>query len=121
MAETGASLQIQEQIAALSRVTHHHDQTLQEIQKQLQSINAFMQKTVEAEDKRNSSSGLRGHAASTELTLVNPSKPLKLEFSKFQGEDPSCWIYRANEFFLSTLHQSIRRYLWYLITWTGRH
>jgi len=97
--------------AALSRVTDHHDQTVQEIQKQLQSINAFMQKMAQAEDKRHSSSGLQGHAASTELTLVDPSKPLKLEFPKFQGEDPSCWIYRANEFFLSTIHQSIRRYL----------
>lgn len=81
----------------------------------------YMQKMAEAEDKRHSSSGLRGHAASTELTLVNPSKPLKLEFPKFQGEDPSCWIYRVNEFYLSTIHQSIKRYLWHLITWMGRH
>ena len=37
---------------ALSKITDCHEHTQQEIQKQLQAINSFMQRMVEAEEKR---------------------------------------------------------------------
>ena len=52
MAETRAQSQNTEKIATLSKVLEHHKQTLQEIQKQLQAINVFMQRMVEAEENK---------------------------------------------------------------------
>lgn len=52
MAKTCAQSQNSKQIAALSKVSKHHEQTLQEIQKQLQAINVFMQRMVEAKEKK---------------------------------------------------------------------
>ena len=54
MTETHSNIQNSEKIATLSKVADSHEQTLQEIHKQLQTIIGFMQKLVEVEDKRQS-------------------------------------------------------------------
>ena len=90
---------------ALSKITDCHEHTQQEIQKQLQAINSFMQRMVEAEEKRQvspmhgSSALLTNNANNLELSTMNYIKNLILEFLRFQGEDPTCWDYRANQFF----------------------
>ena len=106
MAETRAQSQNTEKIAALSKASEQHEQTLQEIQKQLQAINVFMQRMVEAEEKKQRSSNLgsKGLLVNSNLGVSEPSsmnliKNLKLEFPRFQGEDPTCWLYRARQFF----------------------
>ena len=54
MTETRSNIQNSKKIAALSKIADSHEQTLQEIQMQLQTIIRFMQKLVEVEDKRQS-------------------------------------------------------------------
>ena len=65
-----------------------------------------MQKWVESEEKRQQSPSSRGYLVNTtsnttaqEPLLISPIKNLKLEFPRFQGEDPTCWVYWANKFF----------------------
>lgn len=106
MAETRAQSQKTKKIAALSKVSEHHEQTLQEIQRQLQTINVFMQRMVEAEEKKQQSpnSGskailVNNNLGNSESSSMNLIKNLKLEFPRFQGEDPTCWVYDAKKFF----------------------
>ena len=106
MTETRSNSQKSEKIAAFSKVTNSHEQTLQGIQKQLQSLTTFMQKWVKFEEKRQQSPSPRGYLVNTtsnttaqEPLLINPIKNLKLEFPRFQGEDPTYWVYRENQFF----------------------
>ena len=35
----------------------------------------------------------------SEFLSMNSFKNLKLEFPRFRGEDPTCWVYKANQFF----------------------
>jgi len=89
----------------MSKVLDCHEQTLQEIQKQLQTLNSLMQRIAENEEKQlnspiNGSQALQiGNANNLESSLVCTIKNLKLEFPRFHGEDPTCWIYKTNQFF----------------------
>ena len=47
MTETRSNSQNSEKIATMSKVLDYHEQTLQEIHKQLQTINSFMQRIAE--------------------------------------------------------------------------
>ena len=65
-----------------------------------------MQKWVESEEKRQQSPSSGGclvnntsNTTTQEPLLISPIKNLKLEFPRFQGEDPTCWVYQANQFF----------------------
>ena len=51
MIETHSNSQNSEKIIALTRVSKNHEHALQEIQKQLQVINGFMQRMVETKEK----------------------------------------------------------------------
>ena len=82
-----------------------------------------MQRIVENEEKClhspiNGSRALQiGNANNLESSLVSSIKNLKLEFPRFQGEDPTCWIYKTNQFFSyhNTLeHQKVIIALCYL-------
>ena len=65
-----------------------------------------MQRMVEAKEKRQQASSsspqallVNSHVGNSESLPVNFIKNLKLEFPRFQGEDPTCWVYRAKQFF----------------------
>ena len=95
-----------EKIAALARISKNHEHALQEIQKQLQTIAGFMQKVVETEEKcqqiPNSSSRallINNNRRNLESSPLNSIKNLRLDFPRFHGEDPTCWVYKANQFF----------------------
>ena len=94
-----------EKLAALAKISKNHEHALQEIQKQLQTITGFMQRIAEAEDKCHiSNSGLRailinGNGGNPDSSPFNSLKNLKLDFPRFRGEDPTCWVYKANQFF----------------------
>nr|XP_023922229.1 uncharacterized protein LOC112033677 [Quercus suber] len=95
-----------EKIAALAMVSENHEHALQEIQKQLQAITGFMQRVAEAEDKHqqipNSSSRallINNNGGNLESSPLNSIMNLKLDFPRFHGEDPTYWVYRANQFF----------------------
>ena len=95
-----------EKLAALAKISENHEHALQEIQKQLQTIAGFMQKVVETEDKRQQipNSGSRAllinnNEGNSESSTLNSIKNLRLEFPRFHGEDPTCWVYKANQFF----------------------
>ena len=103
MAEAQLASHNSENIAALAKVTDQHDIILEEIQKQLQSLNQFMQKIIEAEDRRKFVP--RDHHATNDSTTaesfyMNLGKPLKLDFPRFQGEDPASCILSYSVFFL---------------------
>ena len=51
MIETRSNSQNFEKIATMSKILNCHEQTLQEIQKKLQTLNSFMQRIVENEEK----------------------------------------------------------------------
>ena len=95
-----------EKLAALAKISENHEHALQEIQKQLQTIAGFMQKVVETEDKRQQipNSGSRAllinnNGGNSESLTLNSIKNLRLEFPRFHEEDPTCWVYKANQFF----------------------
>ena len=94
-----------EKIASLAKVFENHEHALQEIQKQLQTITRFMQRIANLEDKRHiSNSGSRailinGNGGNPDSSPFNSLKNLKLDFPRFRGEDPTCWVYKANQFF----------------------
>ena len=106
MIETHSNSQNSEKITALTRVSENHEHALQEIQKQLQVINGFMQRMVETKEKRqqdpNSGSHallVNNHVGNSDSLPQHSIKNLKLEFSRFHGEDPICWVYKANQYF----------------------
>ena len=91
-----------EKIAALSKVFENHKHALQEIQKQLQTITEFMQRIVEVETISNSNSRdllINSNGGNLESSHFNSLKNLKLDFPRFCGKDPTCWVYKANQFF----------------------
>lgn len=105
MIETQSNSQKSEKIAALSKILENHEYALQENQKQLQAINIFMQRLAEAEEKHQQSPNqgsralIANNLGAQEPSMVNPIKNLKLKFPCFQGEDLTCWMFRANQFF----------------------
>ena len=113
-----------EKIAALARISKNHEHALQEIQKQLQTIAGFMQKVVETEEKcqqiPNSSSRallINNNRRNLESSSLNSIKNLRLDFPRFHGEDPTCWVYKANQCFSyhNTLeHQKVMIALYHL-------
>ena len=102
-----AEKQNSEKLAALAKIFENHEHALQEIQKQLQTIAGFMQKVTETEDKHqqipNSGSQallINNNGGNSESSTFNSIKNIRLEFPRFHGEDPTCWVYKANQFFL---------------------
>ena len=82
-----------------------------------------MQRMVEAEEKRQvspmhgSSALFTNNANNLKPSTMNYIKNLILEFLRFQGEDPTCWDYRANQYFSyhNTLeHQKVIMALYHL-------
>ena len=55
MTETRSNSQNFEKIAALSKITDNHEQTLRKIKKQLQTLTTFMQKWADFEEQRQQS------------------------------------------------------------------
>ena len=102
----------------MSKVLDCHEQTLQEIQKQLQTLNSFMQRIAENEERclnspNNGSRALQiGNTTNLESSSVCTIKNLKLDFPRFHGEDPTCWISKPISSFHSMVLQNIRKYLW---------
>ena len=42
---------------------------------------------------------VNNNGGNLESLSLNSLKNLKLEFPRFHGEDPTCWVYKANQFF----------------------
>ena len=65
-----------------------------------------MQKWADSKEQCQKSSPSRGYLVNTtvnnegyEQLPLGPIQNLRLEFPRFQGKDPTCWIYRDNQFF----------------------
>ena len=63
--ETRSNSQNSKKIAALSKITDNHEQTLQEVKKQLQILTIFMQKWADSEEQCQKSSPSRGYLVNT--------------------------------------------------------
>ena len=58
-------------------------------------------------------------------TLLPASRPMKLEFPRFFGEDPASWVYKANQYFryyntpigeklmLASFHMEVEALIWF--------
>ena len=63
--ETRSNSQNSKKIAALSKIIDSHEQTLQEVKKQLQFLTTFMKKWADFEEQRQKSSPSRGYLVNT--------------------------------------------------------
>ena len=105
MTKTWSNSQNTEKITTMSKVLDCHEQTLQEIQKQLQTLNSFMQRIAENEERHlnspnNGSRTLQiGNTTNLESSPVCTIENWMLDFPQFDGADPTCWIYKTNQLF----------------------
>lgn len=101
MTETRTSSQNFEKITTLTKISETREHALQEIHKQLRAINVFMQRMAENDEKRqqspnSGSRALTSNANNLDSLAIHSIKNMKLEFPRFHGEDPTCWVYRTN-------------------------
>jgi hypothetical protein len=61
-------------------------------------MNEAIKKLTDAQERRPEPNRIQEHAIG-DAPIINLPKPIKIEFPKFKGEDPSCWVYEANQFF----------------------
>ena len=100
MTETRSTAYINESIASLHTTTDHHAHSLQEITKQLSAISIALQKLTEAEEKRQQPSSPKTPSSqAVSLPLQSLAKSVRLEFPRFRGDDPTTWVYKANQYF----------------------
>ena len=111
MAETRATIILNETITSLKSTTDHHNKDIQEIHKitsiHTRTLNEMSQQLATFLQKLNASE-------SVDHNLENPYKPedrnshksvsrfyrlVKLDFPRFSGEEPTSWIYKANQYF----------------------
>ena len=75
-----------------------HSQHFQEVQQQLGVI---LHKLFNSDSEKSSAHTPRSNKdilSNNILTLTFP-KSIKLEFPKFRGEEPTAWVYKANQYF----------------------
>ena len=107
MAETRATAATNEALASLRHTSNHnakdiqemrtiqeiHTHTLNEMNQQLASL---LQRLGASDQGGVPNSGLNRGSGSSGITL---SRPVRLEFLRFFGEDPASWVYKANQYF----------------------
>ena len=107
MAETRATVATNEALASLRHTSDHnakdiqemrtiqeiHTRTLNEMNQQLASL---LQRLGASDQGGVPNSRLNRGSGSSGITL---SRPVRLEFPRFFGEDPASWVYKANQYF----------------------
>ena len=111
MAETRSTIvATQEALASLQTASDHHGKEIQEM-RTIQEVhtctmNEMNQQLAILVQRRNGSDqgGLPQSSTYDEHRNVNSStmamtRPMRLEFLRFSGEDPASWVYKANQYF----------------------
>ena len=114
MTETRSNSVNTEKITMMSKVLDCHEQTLQEIQKKLQTLHSFMQRIAENEEKRlnspmNKSRALQiGNVNNLESSSGCTIKNLKLEFPSSMVKIQLVGSIRPISSFHTIVHLNIR-------------
>ena len=110
MAETPASATTNEAITSLRSTTDHHTKELQEMRtiqeidthtlnEMSQQLTTILQKLSSLDQGGSFQSPRIGENQSPNSSLLHMSRPMRLEFPKFSGEEPASWMYKANQYF----------------------
>ena len=111
MAETRSStIATQEAIAGFRTMSDHHGKEIQEMRTiqeiHTRTMNKMTQQLAILVQWRNDSvqGGLPQSPTNVEARNANSStmalsRPVRLEFPRFSGEDPASWIYKTNQYF----------------------
>ena len=111
MAETrSTTAATQEALALLRTASDHHGKEIQEMRTiqevHTRTMNEMNQQLAILVQRRNGSDqgGLPQSPTNGESRYVNSStmalsRPVKLEFPRFSGEDPASWVCKANQYF----------------------
>ena len=111
MAETRATAILNETIATLKSTTDHHNKDIQEIHKitsiHTRTLNEMSQQLATILQKLNAPESVdHNHENPYRLedrdchqSVSGFSRPVKLDFPRFSGEEPTSWIYKANQYF----------------------
>ena len=112
MAETRSSSFLNEKVNALSSVIEQHDQEFCIVHQKLDAVTSLLEALSETmqgitEAGNNWQQRPQSSPPRTSSTIVtNPQqdsviipKVVRLEFPRFKGENPSSWVYKANQFF----------------------
>ena len=108
MAKTQSTAILNETIASLKSTTDHHNKDIQEIHKitsihtrtlneMSQQLATFLQKLNASESvDHNLENPYRPEDHNCHQSVSGFSRPVKLDFPRFSGEEPTSWIYKAN-------------------------
>ena len=110
MAETRSQAVLNESIVSLCKASDHHAKDIEEIHKithihtrtlneMNQQLNAILQKLNSLEATRQRQTPRNHEIQSNTSTILAIPKPLRLEFPRFSGEEPTGWVYKANQYF----------------------
>ena len=111
MTETRSITILNETIASLKSTTDHHNKDIQEIYKitnihthilneMSQQLATILQKLNASESVEHSPGNSHTLEAHNYHNLVSSmSRPVKQDFPRFCGEEPTFWIYKANQYF----------------------
>ena len=120
MAETRATAILNETIASLKSTTDHHNKDIQEIHKitsiYTRTLNEMSQQSATILQKLNASENVdhnlenpyRPEDRNCHQSVSRFSRPVKLDFPRFSGEEPTSWIYKANQYSDITRFQNRR-------------
>ena len=108
MTETHSTATMNEAIASLRTTLDHHTKDIQEIYQTRnvhtrtlgemnQQLALVLQKLSSNEDNRPCSP--QAHSPQPSSAIVCASRPMKLKFPRFWGENPIAWIYKATQYF----------------------
>ena len=136
MTETRASATmnlVNEAIASLCMTSDHHDKDIQEIQKiqgiHTRTLNEMNQNFHTILQKLNStyvnSHTPQRNTSQNQKFVLTLARPVKLEFPRFSGDDPSSWVNKANQYFgyyqtpitekllIASFHMDLEALIWF--------
>ena len=111
MAETrSTTAATQEALASLRTTSDHHGKEIQEMRTIQEvhtcTLNKMNQQLAILVQRRNGSdqgglpqSPTYGEPRNANSSTMALSRPVRLEFPRFSGEDPASWVYKANQYF----------------------
>ena len=111
MTGTRSTTILNETIASLKSTTDHHNKDIQEIHKitsihtrtlneMSQQLATILQKLSTIDNAEPNSKNSHIPKAHNCHNLVSSlSRPVKLDFPRFYGKEPTSWVYKANQYF----------------------
>nr|XP_023907237.1 uncharacterized protein LOC112018933 [Quercus suber] len=105
MAKTRSTAILNETLASLKAITDHHNKEIQEIHTitsiHTRTLNEMSQQLATILQKLNAVEGNSHNLGDRnyQQSVSRFSRPVRLDFPRFCGEEPTSWIYKANQYF----------------------